>query len=210
MLPDDQDLYITATCGISSNRVTRDERVIFEEAAATPGDFLVAAYRHSGIAYPKFFKMDNLSRLGWLAAELLTQGQGLLEKYDPKRVGIVLSNASSSLDTDTRYYETTRDMASPALFVYTLPNIVMGEICIRQGFKGENAFFITEAFDADFMQRYVTGLMEEGNLDCCICGWVEILGAKYKTVLFLVEKSVLEVTHSQKFTTENIIKHYAL
>jgi len=204
------DLYITAVCGIGSNRVTRDGQVIFEEAGTAPGEFLVAAYRHSGIAYPKFFKMDNLSRLGWLAAELLTEGQGLLEKYDPKRTGIVLSNANSSLDTDTRYYETTRDMASPALFVYTLPNIVMGEICIRQGFKGENAFFITETFDAAFMQHYVTGLMKEGNLACCICGWVEILGPEYKTVLFLVEKTVLEVGHSQKFTTENIIKHYAL
>lgn len=209
-MSDDLDLYITASCSINGNRVTRAGQVVFEEAGTAPGEFLVAAYRHWGIAYPKFFKMDNLSRLGWLAAELLTEGRGLLEKYDPKRIGIVLSNANSSLDTDMRYFETTRDMASPALFVYTLPNIVMGEICIRQGFKGENAFFITETFDAAFMQQYVTGLMKEGNLDCCICGWVEILGPEYKTVLFLVEKGVLEATPSKSFTTENIIKHYAL
>jgi hypothetical protein len=83
-------------------------------------------------------------------------------------------------------------MASPALFVYTLPNIVIGEICIRHHFKGENAFFIFERFNADFIVSYVSNLLDIQQLQVCICGWVELLGDEYKAVLFLVEKEKKE------------------
>ena len=79
--------------------------------------------------------------------------------YKPEDIGVVLANANSSLDTDIKYFETVKDIASPALFVYTLPNIVIGEICIRHNFKGENAFFIFEEFDAGFIQQYVSNLI---------------------------------------------------
>ena len=115
---------------------------VFEEGKADLPEFLIAAYRHFDLQYPKFFKMDNLSKLGWLANEILLQGSFDKEKYNAEDVGIVLSNANSSLDTDIKYYETTKTIASPAQFVYTLPNIVIGEISIRHHFKGENAFFI--------------------------------------------------------------------
>ena len=117
-----------------------------------------------------------------------------------------MANASSSLDTDIKYYETAKNIASPALFVYTLPNIVIGEICIRQGFKGENAFFIFDGFDAGFIEEYVKGLFNENILQCCICGWVELLDDQYKTVLFLIEKEKGE--KGNLFTKENLNKIY--
>jgi hypothetical protein len=125
-----------------------------------------------------------------------------------EQVGVVLSNASSSLDTDIKYLETTKDIASPALFVYTLPNIVIGEICIRHQFKGENAFFIFDEFDAAFIEQYVSNLINNNNLQCCICGWVDILDETYKTVLFLVEKN--KTPDSKLFIQENINKIYQL
>ena len=98
---------------------------------------MIGAYRHFAFDYPKFYRMDNLSKLGWLAAEVLFQDVSI-KPYQPEDVGIVLANRSSSLDTDIKYFESVKTIPSPALFVYTLPNIVMGEICIRHVLKGEN------------------------------------------------------------------------
>ena len=143
--------HIAASCIIRNNIVFKDGKPVFEEQGLGLPEFLIAAYRHFETQYPKFHKMDNLSKLGWLANEVLLQNSFNRENYKPEDVGIVLSNANSSLDTDIKYYETAKTIASPAQFVYTLPNIVIGEISIRHGFKGENAFFISNSFDAAFI-----------------------------------------------------------
>jgi hypothetical protein len=200
--------YITASCVINNHIVLKNGLPAFEENIADRSEFLMAGYRNFGLQYPRFFKMDNLSKLGWLANEILLQGSFDTEKYRPEDVGIVLSNANSSLDTDTKYYETTKTMASPALFVYTLPNIVIGEISIRHGFKGENAFFISEDFDAAFIEQYVKNLFNNNILQCCICGWVEVLGNNYNATLFLIEK--IKSANSVNFTKENLNKIYQL
>lgn len=171
-------------------------------------DLLLAAYRHFEFQYPKFHKMDNLGKLGWLANEVLLRDSFDKDRYKPEDVGLVFSNASSSLDTDIKYYETVKSIPSPALFVYTLPNIVIGEISIRHGFKGENAFFVSPEFDAPFTEQYVSGLVNSDILQACICGWVEVLGENYKAALFLVEKE--KSRNSVIFTAENLTKLYSL
>lgn len=198
--------YITSGCLIGKHGIYKNEELLYKNSEANLPDFLLAAYRHFELNYPKFHKMDNLSKLGWLASEVLLKDSFPACKYESKDIGVVLSNASSSLDTDIKYFETTKIMASPALFVYTLPNIVIGEICIRHHFKGENAFFIFEKFDAEFMQQYVSNLLNNNILQACICGWVELLDNEYKTVLFLIEKKANG--QSILFTKENINKIY--
>lgn len=202
------DIYINASCVISDHVVYKNEVAVFENKQAALPDFLTAVYHHFEIKYPKFYKMDNLSRLGWLAAEILLKDSYPPGKYEPAAVAVVLANANSSLDTDIKYFETTRTIASPAVFVYTLPNIVMGEICIRHNFKGENAFFIAERFDANFFEQYVQLLFNNNNLQACVCGWVELLDDQYKTVLFLTEKEA--AGDAALFTKENINKIYQL
>ena len=198
-----KESYITSSCIISNNIVHKNETILFEDRQTDLAGFLTSSYHHFGFKYPKFYKMDNLAKLGWLAAELLLKDDLPQTKYKPAEVGVVLANANSSLDTDLKYYETAKDIASPALFVYTLPNIVIGEICIRHNFKGENAFFIFNSFDAGFIQQYVSNLINSDILQACICGWVEVLGDTYKAVLFLVEKE-----GNIPFTKENINKIY--
>jgi len=202
------ETYISASCVISNQVVYKNGLPVFEENEADQSEFLIAAYRHFDLQYPKFFKMDNLSKLGWLANEILLQGNFDKEKYRPEEVGIVLSNANSSLDTDIKYYETTKTMASPAQFVYTLPNIVIGEISIRHHFKGENAFFIFNSFDAGFIEQYVSNLINNNILQCCICGWVDVLDNEYNASLFLIEKD--KSANSVNFTKENLNKIYQL
>lgn len=180
--------YITSHCTISKNMVSKNEAKLFENKDADLSAFLLSAYQYFQLNYPKFYKMDNLSKLGWLATEILLKDSFDKEQYQPEDIGIVLANASSSLDDDLKYFESVKDVASPALFVYTLPNIVIGEICIRNHFKGEHAFFVQETFDVDFIAKQVNYLLNKNSLQACICGWVEVLEQEYKAVLFLVEK----------------------
>ena len=179
---------ITASCTINKGVVIKDGLNIFENHTDI-ATFLLSVYQHFKFSYPKFYKMDNLSKLGWLAAEILLKDSFKKGKYKPEDVGIILANASSSLDDDIKYFETVKEMASPALFVYTLPNIVIGEICIRNSFKGEHTFFIQDKFDAGFVARQVNYILDNNILQTCICGWVDILGQDYKAALFLVEKT---------------------
>jgi hypothetical protein len=132
--------------------------------------------------------MDNLSKLGWLTSEILLKDSFNAKNYQPGEVGLVLANRNSSLDDDIKYFDTTKDIASPSLFVYTLPNIVIGEICIRNHFKGEHAFYIQDNFDADFIAGQVNYLLDNDILQACICGWVDVVGSEYKATLFLAEK----------------------
>lgn len=193
--------YITSNCTIENNVVYKREVPVFEARDKNLPDFLLAAYHHFDLNYPKFYKMDNLSKLGWLASEVLLNGIAIKE-YQPAEVGLVLCNANSSLDSDKKYFKSVSGIASPALFVYTLPNIMTGEICIRNNFKGEGAFFIFEKFDAAFMESYVNDLLNSNILKACICGWVDVLADSYKAVLFLVEKG--EKENAVQFSKKNL------
>ena len=195
--------YITASCEISNHIIYKNKEAVFENKNASLADFLISAYNHFDLKYPKFYKMDFLSKLGWLASEILLKDSFQHANYKSEEIGIVLANSNSSLDTDLKYFESTKDFASPSLFVYTLPNIVMGEICIKNKFKGENAFFIQETFDANFVQQYVNNLLNNNILQACICGWVDVLHENYEALLFLIEKD--EKNNPIPFTGENMV-----
>lgn len=184
--------YISSSCRIVNGTVEKDNAVVFTNGVANPAEFLLSVYQNFQLSYPKFYKMDVLSKLGWLASEVLLMDSFDKTTYSPTEVGIVLSNANSSLDSDLRYMKSIADIASPALFVYTLPNIMIAEVSIRNNFKGEGAFFIFEKFDAGFIETYVNNLFSNNNIKCCICGWVDVLGDDYKAALFLVEKEQRE------------------
>jgi hypothetical protein len=180
--------YITGSCKIENGTVFKDGEPLFENKGADLSGFLLSVYQHFQLNYPKFYKMDNLSKLGWLASELLLKDSLKKDNCQPEEVGIVLANSNSSLDNDIKYFDSLKEFASPSLFVYTLPNIVIGEICIRNHFKGEHAFFVQDTFNAGFMEQQVNYLLDKDILKACICGWVDVLEQDYKGVLFLVEK----------------------
>ena len=198
--------YITGSCTISKNAVFKDGERLFEKGEADIAGFLLSIYQHFQLNYPKFYKMDNLSKLGWLASEILLKDSFTRDNYKPEEIGLILANANSSLDDDLKYFETIKEIPSPSLFVYTLPNIVIGEICIRNNFKGEHAFYIQENFDADFIEKQVDYLLDNDILQACICGWLDILEEEYKAVLFLVEKE--NSNSSSLFSSENMNNNF--
>jgi hypothetical protein len=194
---------ITSYCLIANNKLSKNGSILFEHEGSLE-NFLDEAYRRFEISYPKFHKMDLLCKLGFLGAEVLLQDSGHEKKYAETETGLVLSNAHASLDVDLKYAKTIDAGASPALFVYTLPNIVIGEISIRRRFKGENAFFVFKHFDGKFIADYVNGLFENDLIKNCICGWVDVLKEDYRVALFLVENDGPD--HAIGFTGENLNK----
>lgn len=207
----DSKFYCTSHVLIRDGRIWKNGELLLDKPELGASEFLRACYDVTGTAYPKFFKMDNLCKLAWAGAELLQQGTGFVNGYAPERKGILLQNASSSLDTDLKHAESiaTADayFPSPAVFVYTLPNIAAGEICIRQQIKGSSAFFIFEAFDAEFLYAQAKTYMNSGRVDACIVGVTEWLGNKYELCLFLVEKTPATAT-AEEFTPQNMNSLY--
>lgn len=162
--------------------------LLLNEQGADFGEFMKQIYHACSISYLKFFKMDPQSKLGFVAAKILLQDDDR-DRFEPEEKAIVLANSASSLNTDEKYFESINDIPSPAVFVYTLPNIVAGEICIHHNLKGENTFFIQEEFDIQFMVSYLNILFSTTNIRKAIAGWVEVdLDDNYRAFLMDVEK----------------------
>ncbi len=178
---------ISHYCIIRDYQIISDGKVIFRGSPSI-NDFLNETYSELQFDYPKFYKMDNLSRLGIIACELLLKKRKLTSEYPAEKISVVLSNSNSSLDTDLRFADSAKSVASPSLFVYTLPNVVIGEICIRHKFKGENAFFVTEKFDAYLLSDYTRDVLDSGA-EACIAGWINVMGEQHDVFLYLLDKN---------------------
>lgn len=133
-------------------------------------------YRAAGLSYMKFFKMDLLCKWAWIGAELLLNNEGLAkyEGIDRNKIAVVLQTEHGCIDVDKKFLETTREIPSPALFVYTLPNIMLGEICIRHGFKGEQLCQVSKQPDITELHFWVHDLLTHRGMEACICGWVDV------------------------------------
>lgn len=174
--------YIQSYCEIRGGTVKLNGEKIFSEETGSFTDFAKMAYQHFGIGYPKFFKMDKLSKLAFLAASrLLTE---------ERNTALLFANRSASLDTDLVYQRSIEDKEayypSPAVFVYTLPNICLGEISIKYKLYSENSFFVFENFPSAFFPAYADTLIQTGKADDVLCGWVEMLEEDYRAFVYRV------------------------
>ncbi|NPA68254.1 MAG: beta-ACP synthase [Chlorobi bacterium] len=187
------DIKISKKIIIESNKISINDTKDFEIQSENFAAFVKSAYKHYGIKYPKFYKMDDLSKLGFIAAEILLQDTNILSKYKSEDIAVILSNESSSLNTDAEYQKTIDDrdnyFPSPSVFVYTLANIMTGEICIRHKIKGENTVFIEKDFNKKFIFDYVNILFNTHKAEACITGRINIdyPDKKYYAELYLAE-----------------------
>jgi len=194
------------TC-LRNNHISSNGQTVFENKAVSTGAFLQAAYETLGINYPKFFKMDSLCKTGFLAVELLLQNQDIKERFKPEEIAIVISCANSSLDTDLRYEHSIAEGASPALFVYTLPNILIGELAIRNGIKGESACFVFDIFDAPFQTNYINSLFETGKIKACISGWADFMDEKAEAFFCFTE--ITDINNQLKHDSLTVSKIFS-
>ena len=171
--------------GISINHAEQGNALLTELYRAYIGD------------YPKFFKMDTLSKLGFVASEMLLKDEGKERFVSREDRAVVLFNKTASLQADTNYQATIQDpenfFPSPAAFVYTLPNIVTGEIAIRNKYYGETSFIVVESCDAHIMARQLMNAFQDPMTQSILGGWLDCNDENhFEARLFLVEKQQFE------------------
>jgi hypothetical protein len=185
---DSNTYYIIKHGAISNLSVVTDGRVIQKMNAGQEFKaFSRQYYKSLGCDYPKFYKMDNLCKLAFLASEILLKTTE--QSLPPENTAMLLANSGSTIDTDVSFANTLDKIPSPAIFVYTLPNIMVGELSIRYGWKGENLFLISDTFNPAELDENLQMLFASSDTEICISGWVDFLSEKdYKASLWLVSR----------------------
>jgi hypothetical protein len=181
-------MKIIHTCTIKEGKITKNGQTVLALDNSMPAaEFLPAAYRAMGLNYPKFFKMDNLCKLAFLAAEVLLQDTSIEQNERNEKTGLLLFNSASSLDNDEKFQATIANFPSPSLFVYTLPNLMIGELCIRYKIYGENILFISEKPDFKQIMEQVEIAAAETAMNCFICGYVDFYEENCEASLQFIE-----------------------
>lgn len=176
-----REFTTTHTIRITPEEVILDQQKLWEgkkELGKQEGQehhsLLTSLYKQMIGNYPKFYKMDGLSRLGFVASEILLNA----EKGDmDKERAIIFFNHSSSIASDRNYKESINGkdnyFPSPSIFVYTLPNIVTGEIAIRNHFHGETSFFILPDKDERMMEEILQASCRDAQSKSFLTGWID-------------------------------------
>lgn len=124
--------------------------------------------------YPKYHKMDALSRLAFLATELLLSRGDVPQ--DSGRATILFNRTSSVVADRCHLWSIAKPgefYPSPSVFLGTLPNIATGEIAIRHGYTGETSLYITDFRDEALMKKVVSSSFSQGGFRSLICGFVD-------------------------------------
>ena len=169
----------SATVGINAGEVIVNDSVVFSDKSADFGTFIREAFKSRGENNMKFYKMDDLCKLGYVAAVWLLDGI----EFGEEECGMVLSGKYGCLDTDMKHQQIIDkegDVASsPAVFVYTLPNVVAGEISIRHHIKGENTWFWSDDRTMSDLKHYASLMAGASDLRYCIIGHLDFLNGEY-------------------------------
>lgn len=160
---------------ITPERVCVDGRDI--AFTGTGKTMLTDLYKRYVGDYPKFYKMDRLSQLGFIASELLLQAEGRERFKDCDDRAIILFNHASSIMADRQYLSSIETpgqfFPSPSLFVYTLPNIVAGELAIRNHYHGETTFCILPERQDEVMRQVLQACCQDETTRSILGGWVD-------------------------------------
>jgi len=176
--------FIADFISIKNEKIFRgNEQFFSSEPDLGLHQFLKEAYKKLEINYPKYHKMDALCKLGTLGASVLFKHQSI-----ELNTALVFSNASSSQEIDLKHQDSLSNIVSPAVFVYTLPNIILGEISIKYKLQSENVFFIEKKFNPELLFNYSEILLKTNKAFNVVCGWIELKNDEYDVFLCLVSK----------------------
>lgn len=143
----------------------------------TDGGLVTSLYRQYIGDYPRYYKMDALSRLGFVAAELLLRAAYGNGQRDCGDCAMVLFNHTSSIVADRAYWASVRDeekrFPSPSAFVYTLPNMVTGEVAIRFGSHGETSLYQLCRRNDLLMRQILAATATDRDAMHIVSGWID-------------------------------------
>ena len=160
-----------------------------KQVSIPSGASLTELYRQWAGDYPKFFKMDTLSKLGFLLTEMLVHDEPNRFVFREDRAVLVFSR-SGCVVNDRHYAESMKDFPSPALFVYTLPNIVSGEISIRNKWGVESSAFVLESYDEARIWELVRQAFQDNCTQSALVAWIDCKSdCEWVTSAWLVDKT---------------------
>ena len=166
-------------------------RIVSEYSFVPSAENVSALYRSLKMSYPKFFKMDLMSKASLLAAEQVLKNAGLSPDEPKPDMAIVLSNSTSSTCDDVEFQKTISPgsfFPSPSLFVYTLPNVACAQIAIRNRIMGETSFYLHPFCSDDFILQTAEWAFTDPGCRRVLCGWTECLTDAPLCRMLLVER----------------------
>ena len=169
-------VYCALNAPSPSQQYTANTYSVEHHVRITPPSDLTEIYKQQIGNYPKFYKMDKLSQLGFIASELLLKQESPRKEQCTDRA-VVLFNHSSSVWVDREYAKSIAVgddyFPSPSLFVYTLPNIVCGEIAVRNGYHAETSFYILPHKDENMMHQVLASTFLDETIQSILTGWID-------------------------------------
>ena len=156
-------------------------------------DWLTAIYKQHVGNYPKFYKMDMLSRLAFVATEILLQAEGKERFVTSDDRAVIMFNHSSSVQADRSYLSTIADdencFPSPSIFVYTLPNMAVAEVAMRNLYHAETSLYILPERDDHVMQQVIRASLLDKTTCSMITGWLDYEDNDHFVAdLYIIEK----------------------
>ncbi|MCB0792692.1 MAG: hypothetical protein H6595_09010 [Flavobacteriales bacterium] len=179
--------HLIGTSALVDGRLLQDE----QEVAIAEGpleEMLRGLYQTLTLDYPKFHKMDAVSKLGLLLTEPLVRmarEHGADITNDMAIAGMGRSGCSTT-DQEHWRVRTATGLASPAVFVYTLPNIGLGEITIRHKVFGPSVCLLADRPDAELFWNTMRCFHERDGTAWAICYWSDIFADRYEAKAVLI------------------------
>ena len=173
--------------------VEQDGTIVCQNEEENAQSWLPLVYKNIGMEYPKFFKMDRLCKAGVLASELLMRKMPAIPDGSKRQGAVICFNSAGSLDDDRAYQQTIQHreayFPSPSIFVYTLSNIVTGEIAILHRILGESASYVSPACDFKALASAMTKDLADPHHDFVLSGWIDYDEGNCDVRLFLAIRS---------------------
>lgn len=182
---------IIHTVELNGSRLLVDGRCLIsleERGGESLHEKFNAFYKLGGFDYPRFFKMDPFCKAGVLCA--LPVLKYMKNQPRAEDSGFLLFTSSGCRMADEEHIQQfSQGMPSPAVFVYTLPNILVGEWSILSGWKGWCQCHIVQGADKNLILNAVERHYKQGNEAPLAAAWCVVEPGHVEAFLFICEKA---------------------
>jgi len=159
-------------------RITPD-KVMFNHKSlsvkSSGPDLITELYKSFLSDGSRFYKMDLYSRLAYVATGLLCKDA--IGDCSPEDISLFVFTQNGSILADRKHLSTfctpEEYYPSPAIMINTLPNVVLGEIAVKNRIKGETTLIILPYRDDSIIDMVVKASVSDSRPSLVIYGWVD-------------------------------------
>lgn len=143
--------------------------------------------------YPRFSDMDDFSRLGFVASEIVLADAHMDRRVRKPNMGIALISRSGCLASDVSYYQFLsqhpEERPAPELFHRIVPTSVCTDIAIRNQITGELALLTMDGFSpSDIFSMVLGSFLGNEALEHLLFGYVDAMGGTESALLILMSR----------------------